>query len=98
MTASARRLARTTSTARSISSVELMPVESRIGRPSRVIRSMNGRLLVSPDATFQAATPTRSRSSIASTENGELRNQSLFSSACFFRPCHALSENSMRFQ
>ena len=45
-----------------------------MGRPVASIRSNIGVLLTSPEATFQAATPTRVSRSTASTENGELRN------------------------
>src|SRR5438128_1763747 len=88
----------TRSTAASISFNELIPVERKIGKPDAAIALNMSSLLTSPDATFHAATPTRVRSSTASTEKGELRNLSPFSRACFLSPHHCSSVNSIRFQ
>ena len=53
-----------------------MPVDSISGFPSRAISRIIGRLVSSPDATFQAAIPKLRNSSTASPENGELRKTS----------------------
>ena len=65
-----------------------MPVDRNTGRPVSRMQSISGTLLNSPDAIFQAQTPTRFSISAASTENGELRNCSPCSSACCFSPIH----------
>src|SRR5205814_1194735 len=85
-------------TAASISDKELMPVDRKIGSPVAIIRSRSSRFVTSPDATFHAATFTRSSSSNASIDNGELRNARPRSSACALRPAHCDSANSIRRQ
>ena len=75
-----------------------MPLESTTGWPVSQAAASSGVLVISPEAIFQAATPTRFRRSTASRENGEDRNSRPFSSACRRKPAHWSSENSMRFQ
>ena len=75
-----------------------MPHDRITGAPWAETRRSSGRLLVSPEAIFHADTPTRSSSSTASIENGELTNARPASSAWSRRPCHWASVNSMRRQ
>ena len=90
--------ARIVATAASSSASLLRPDEINIGLRERSISSSSGALVTSPEATFHAAIPIRSRSATASLENGELRNRSPRSSACVLSPCHCSSVNSIRFQ
>ena len=69
------------STAASISSQGDMPVESSTGFPVVAIFSSMGRVPTSPEAIFQAPTPTRPNRSTASSEKGELTNSRPFSAA-----------------
>src|SRR5258706_348650 len=85
-------------TAPSTSSSGLIPVERRTGRESAASRSRSGRFPVSPEATFHAPTPTRSRSSTASIENGDERKRRPRSSAWRASSRQPLSGSSIRFQ
>ena len=75
-----------------------MPVERITGLPEAAIASSIGTLVISPEATFQPATPTRASSAKASIENGELRNDSPASAAWRASPAHCASVNSIRRQ
>mgnify|MGYP003694720105 CR=1 FL=1 len=66
--------ARTAWTVRSISSGVDMPVETIIGLPLRATCCCSGRLVSSPEPVLYAGTPTVSRKSAASRENGVDRN------------------------
>src|ERR1043166_10199497 len=81
----------TRSTAVSISFKELMPVERKIGKPEAAMLLNMASLPISPDATFHTATPTRVRSSTASSENGELRKARPASIAWVFSHHHCPS-------
>ena len=76
----ARRRAEPWPRRRSSSSHDDMPLERSTGRPVAAIRSSIGRLVTSPEPTFQAGTPTRSSSSTASHgERSRQKNQSRLS-------------------
>ena len=69
------------STAWSISGYALMPLDRMTGWPVPAISFNIAVLVISPDATFQPATPTVFNKSTASNENGELKNNTPASSA-----------------
>ena len=62
------------------------------------IWSRIGVLLTSPEAIFQASTPTRPNSATASFEKGELRNRSPRSRAWVASPAHCGSVKAVRTQ
>ncbi len=86
---------RARSTAASTSSSRLIPLEIMTGSPDAIMRSSRLPVVTSPEATFQASTPTRSSSSYASSENGELRKASPRSLAWDLSSTHWLSLNSI---
>ena len=58
-----------------------MPVDSKTGFPVVAIFSSMGKVPTSPEAIFQASTPTRPNKFTASSEKGELTKSRLFSTA-----------------
>ena len=66
----ARRRPQTADTVRSISSGVDMPVEMIIGLPLRAMCRCSGRLVSSPEPVLNTGTPSVSRKSAASRENG----------------------------
>ena len=73
-----------------------MPVESSTGLPVAATASTRGGLVTSPEAILYAGTPTSSRSSTASTENGDEKKTSPCSSASAFSRTWSSRESSIR--